>query len=328
MLYFFVMTLLFVVNNPAAETTKTPAVERGIAAAYPKDQGIRKDPVVIYATGFELDIEAPLKVGRDGVLVLKSKQIAHQGQACAQITATKNVDEGGDLAIQWPAGVEECYLRVYVRFDQDTLMPHHFINLGGHTPTYKYRWGGGAGLKPPSGKSGAFSTTLEPPKGEKGAETWKFYSYWHEMHSWQTPTGISDGRPNAYYGNNFHIKQHSPLVRDQWICLEIMLKLNTVGKHDGEQAVWINGQKRGHWKQGSPNGTWLRGTFYAFDKYNQNPQPFEGFNWRTTDALKINKASLQWYLSNNASWPKMKVDKNMVYFDDLVIATKYIGPME
>lgn len=301
-------------------------IEKGIADNYLKDQGITKDSAVIYATGFEQGVQAPLTVTRKGVFTLKDKKIAHSGTISAQITATKNVDEGGDLRIKWKKGVDECYMRVYVRFDKNTLMPHHFINLSGHTPTYKYRWGGGAGLKPPGGSDGAFGSTLEPPSGENGK--WKFYSYWHEMHSWQTPHGAPDGRKNSYYGNNFYVKEGPTLRRDDWICLELMIKLNDIGQHNGEQAFWIDGKKISHWKQGNPEGTWMREYFRTFGQWNTNPKPFKGFSWRTHNILKINKANLQWYLSKDQSWKKMTSDKNIVYFDDLVIATKYIGPMK
>ena len=302
------------------------ADDKSLSEQYPNDKGIAKDPSVIFATDFEDGINEPLKITRKGVVAFKDKKIALSGSGCVQITATKNIDQGGDVKFNWEKGVDECYMRVYVRFDRDTLMPHHFINLGGHTPTYKYRWGGAAGLRPPGGKDGKIGTTLEPPKGENG--TWMFYTYWHEMHSWQTPEGKTDGRKSAYYGNVFRMEEGPTLQRDQWICLEIMLKLNTPGKYDGEQAFWVDGKKIGHWKTGSPKGTWLRDNFRTFSKWNTNPKPFEGFNWRTHKSLQINKTTLQWYLSNNKSWPKMKVDKNIVYFDNMVVATKYIGPMK
>ena len=107
-----------------------------------------------------------------------------------------------------------------------------------------------------------------------------------------------------------------------------MIKLNAIGQHNGEQAFWIDGKKVGHWKPGSPEGTWMRDQFRTYGQWNTKPKAFEGFSWRTQNLLQINQATLQWYLSDNQSWPKMKVDKNIVYFDDLVIATKYIGPMK
>lgn len=302
--------------------------DAGLSAKYPGDVNIADDPAVIYATGFEDGIEKPLRPTRKGVSIVEDADLAKTGSAAAKIAATKDKDTGGDLKIEWDDGVEQVFVRVYLRFDEKTVMPHHFINVGGNTPTYKYRWGGSAGLRPPGDENGAFRATLEPPKNPDGR--WKFYSYWHQMRSWQTPQGEPDGRPNAYYGNNFRALTPTPtLKRDTWVCVEYMIKLNTPGKNDGELAFWIDGKPYGYWRPGSPVGRWLRENFFTYGQYfdnYKNPQPFEGFNWREDPSLKINKASLQWYLSDR-SYKKATVDENIVYFDNLVIATSYIGPI-
>ncbi len=302
----------------------------GLAARYSQDRGIEKNPAVIYATGFESGIEGDLKKRRKGVEILKSKKLARSGRACAKIRATRGVDAGGDLQLTWRKGVDRCYLRVYCRFDKNTVTPHHFINMSGHMPTYKYRFGGGAGIRPPGGENGKFGTTLEPPnldRAPKGRKGWMFYTYWHEMRSWQTPGGKADGRPNAYYGNSFMPDDQRPFVgREKWICLEFMVQLNKIGKHDGEQAFWIDGKKVGHYGPGRPMSAWIRDRLVTKGTWYKNPQPFEGFNWRTDKRLQINRAMLQWYVSGRAA-KRGKADKNIVYFDNLVVATKYIGPM-
>lgn len=302
----------------------------GIATRHPGDRGIAKDPAVIYATGFENGIEGGLKPRRKGVEIFEDEKIARTGKACARITATRGRDTGGDLMLTWKKGVERCYVRFYCRFDKDTVTPHHFVNMSGFMPTYKYRFGGGAGIRPPGGANGKFGTTIEPPdldRRPKGRKGWMFYTYWHEMRSWQTPQGASDGRPNAWYGNNFLADGQRPFVgREKWICVEFMVKLNRIGKHDGEQAVWIDGKRVGHWGPGFPVGTWIRDRFVTSGPWNKKPAPFEGFSWRTDKRLRINRAMLQWYVSKRVA-KKGRSDKNIVYFDNLVIATKYIGPI-
>jgi hypothetical protein len=105
-----------------------------------------------------------------------------------------------------------------------------------------------------------------------------------------------------------------------------MLKANTPGKSDGEQAFWINGKKIGHWKKGEPSGYW-RGDKFVIG--GDNPQPFEGYNFRTSDEVKINRIKLQWYISDEHMKKKKAThDENSVYFDNVVIATEYIGPMK
>ena len=318
---------------PAAAAEKGGALPQGstgIASKYGNDVGIAKDPDVIYATSFESGITGGLKTRRAGVEIVRDAKIARTGAACAKITATRGKDTGGDLQYMWKEGLEQCFVRFYCRFGRDTVTPHHFVTMGGHMPTYKYRWGGGAGIRPPGGANGAFGTTIEPPNfdGAKGKPAgWGFYTYWHEMHSWQTPHGASAGRPNAYYGNNFRPDAQRPCVgRDKWICVEFMVKMNTPGKHDGEQAFWIDGKSIGHWAPGRPVGTWIRDKFATSGPWNKNPKPFEGFSWRTDKRLKINKAMLQWYVSGRVA-KNGKSDRNIVYFDNVVIARKYIGPI-
>ena len=83
-------------------------------------------------------------------------------------------------------------------------------------------------------------------------------------------------------------------------------KCNTPGEHDGEQAFWINGQKLGHfknilWRSNSDvkaNCLWL--LHYGFD----SGDPTKGY-WRQKQ--------------NNPM-------RDTVWFDDVVVATTYIGP--
>jgi hypothetical protein len=326
--WILVAACLLVGQSLAEEAEHQLPEGRGVAAQYPGDKDIAEHPDVIYATDFTKGIEAPLRPQRRGVSLIEDADLARTGGMAARIVATKGADEGGDLSIQWDEGAEQIFVRVYVRFDKNTAMPHHFINVGGNTPTFEFRWGGGAGRRPPGDENGSFGTTLEPPKNPDGY--WQFYTYWHEMRSWQTTEGKSDGRPSAYYGNNFGYPRKTPrLERDTWICVEYMIKLNQVGEHDGEMAFWIDGVNYGHWKPGSPQGRWLRENFFTrgpfFENF-ANPQPFEGFSWRTHESLKINRAQLQWFLSQR-SYGDSEVGEHIVYFDNLVISKSYIGPI-
>jgi hypothetical protein len=147
---------------------------------------------------------------------------------------------------------------------------------------------GGAGVKPEG--SGRFSTAIEP-WGNWGRWTapgrWHFYSYWHEMEA---------SRDGKYWGNSFGVPAAPVIPRDQWICVEFMLKHNSPGSRDGEQAFWVDGALQGHWK---------------------------GINWRTTEQLKANALTLESYITER--WTTNPV--NVVFFDNVVIARHYIGPV-
>ena len=117
---------------------------------------------------------------------------------------------------------------------------HHFVTLGANNRLRgvdKWAGFGGSGLKPEG--QGRFSTAIEP-WGHWGAWTppgrWNFYSYWHEMEP------AKDGK---FWGNSFALPSAPLIPHGQWISAEFVLKHNTPGQPDGEEAFWIDGQIQG-----------------------------------------------------------------------------------
>ncbi len=310
------IVLVFVTLSFGAEEAKT---EKSLAEKYPGDKGIEKDPAVLFASGFEKGFEGWSEYNEKISIILKDAKIASSGSACLQSTATRGKDTGGDVVYKFPKGVEQVYLRFYCKFHKDTIMPHHFVKIRARPE----RFWGSAGKRPPGDK--AFWTGIEP----RSDRTWFFYTYWHKMRSWQNDGGIPnnppDGDGRSFYGNGFWPDKQKPFERDEWICVEAMMKANTPGKSDGELAFWIDGEKIGHWRHGEPVGTWSRDKFVTSGPFYKNPKPFEGFDFRAVDSVKLNQIALQWYVSEKVA-KKSQVDKNIVYFDDVVVATKYIGP--
>jgi len=306
----------------AAELPPTPEGDTGIASRFPMDQGIGNHPNVIFASGFENGFSGWTKHRQSGIHdVVRDPEIVHAGGACLRSTANRGKDSGGDCVYKLPRTVEKIHLRFYARFHKDTCIPHHFVKIRANPTGW---WGGGAGYRPRGDK--AFWTGIEPTK----KHTWLFYTYWHKMRSWNKP----DGRPNnpprgtgrSFYGNTFHPDDQTPFKMDEWICVEAMMKCNTVGKSDGEKAFWIDGKKIGHWRPGEPVGSWIRDKFVTSGSFNRNPRPFEGFDFRSSEEVKFSAIALQWYVSAKVA-QKAKTDMNMCYFDDVVVATEYIGPM-
>jgi hypothetical protein len=196
----------------------------------------------------------------------------------------------GDGLTKWFEPADRIFVRFYVRFDEKCDYVHHFVTLRANKGLRggdKWSGFGGAGLKPAGDER--FSTALEPwgnwakwPAPGK----WNFYSYWHEMKA------SNDGK---FWGNQFIPDPEDNIAKGKWICAEFMLKHNTPGKPDGEQAFWIDGRLMGHW---------------------------QGINWRKSDTLWANALTLESYVTD--SWTKNPV--NTVEFDNLVIAREYIGP--
>jgi len=106
------------------------------------------------------------------------------------------------------------------------------------------------------------------------------------------------------WGSVFNGKQEQ-IQPGRWYCVEVMLKANSnPDKADGEQSFWVDGEMYGR---------------------------FGGFRWRTSDKLKINSFWLLFYNTdqparhNKDPHPESRVME--VWFDDVVIATEYIGPV-
>jgi hypothetical protein len=112
-----------------------------------------------------------------------------------------------------------------------------------------------------------------------------------------------DGRGD-YWGNSFSPGADA-IPRGQWICMEAMVKANTPGASDGEQAFWVDGKLVGH---------------------------FKGIRWRSTELLKLNSFWLQYDVCENSAKhnndPSPKEREYEVWFDDVVLATDYIGPVQ
>ena len=84
------------------------------------------------------------------------------------------------------------------------------------------------------------------------------------------------------------------LERDKWYCLEHMIQVNEAGQADGELAAWIDGKLCIHYK---------------------------GFRWRSTPDVKLKRFGVGVYVHNATR-------DNTVWYDDVVLSTGYIGPLE
>ena len=109
-------------------------------------------------------------------------------------------------------------------------------------------------------------------------------------------------RRGQFWGNEPKGGKRIPAVRDRWICAELMIRTNTLGKADGEQAFWIDGKCAGRWG---------------------------GYRWRKHEDLKVSAVWLLYYVTGDAiRRSKGDVREQHVLFDDIVVATDYIGPQK
>jgi len=225
------------------------------------------------------------------------------GSQSLVMTYTEGQNTGGHLYKMFPEGFDSLFARFYVKFEANHSPVHHFVHMGGYYPLTAWPQGG-AGSRPVGNER--FTTGIEPI-GDKWS--WDFYTYWMIMR------GYAD--PNYFWGNTFHPDPPADITRGEWICVELMMKVNDpVETFNGEQAFWVNGEKIQHMGEGFPNGYWIWDKFYP----HPDSSAFEGFQWRNDDRLKLNFFWLLYYMTGESD----HMDK--VYFDDVVVSTEYIGP--
>jgi hypothetical protein len=278
------------------------AASSPLADQYPGDLGIEKDPAVLFADNFESGDLRKWDQVRGSIIAVSNAP--HAGGFCAQAEMLRGRNTGGD-AIKWfMPGADRVHVRLYVKFSADYQYPHHFIWLSANPRTNRWQAFGKAGLKPDgtyfsSGMEAWFAWGKNPPPGELN-----FYSYFLDMEM--------DPKMNKYWGNSFFPPGPDKGVAagpnrvipalNRWQCWEFMLEANSPDQADGKQAMWVDGKLIGE---------------------------FTGIRWRNDPALRINCFWLEHYGYDNSDPTKQFwKDKQTVWFDDVVVATCYIGPRE
>ncbi len=291
--------------NPSGskESPLDAAAPAGIAAKYQNDRGIEKDPAVLFADNFESGDMARWDQKRGPVTM--TRESPNSGAWSVQMPMNRGENHGSD-AIKWfMPGADTVYVRCYVKFSPDYTYSHHFITLLANQRTNKWSAFGKAGLKPngtyySTGMEPWFAWGKNPPPGEVN-----LYTYFLDMEP--------DRKMNRYWGNGFFApgpekgtaaSEHRfipPL--DKWHCWEFMIEANSAPeKADGRQAMWVDGKLIGE---------------------------FTGIRWRSDMDLKVNSFWLQHYGYDESDPTRQYWGKSQsVWFDDVVVAREYIGPMK
>ena len=299
----------------------------GLAARYPGDVGIGEAQAVVFAENFEEgtleDVakrwgEASNKEGKVQTLS-DTVPPGSPGERSLQMTGTLGENSGGHLFTTWKPGLDTAFLRFYTRFAEDHGYEHHFVELGGYNPPTPWP-NPKAGSRPngddrisvfidPVGWYGRY-----PPPG-----VWNLYTYWHQMKA---------SADNNYWGNCLQPAKPVPVPRGRWQCVELMVKLNSAAeKDDGELALWIDGALAIHVATGTRHGPW---SGMGFQVVESGGRTLPGLNLRTSTALTINHLWLEHYVDPGAQESNKVANPNplnRVWFDDVVVATEYIGPL-
>lgn len=313
-----------------------PVLSNGpaIAASYPGDAGIERDSRVIFVEDFEEASVDALAKRWETASATKSMSFTPDVPAGSKgrqsLVMDRQSGSGGSLygRLRNKAGgfgYDRVFARYYVKFDPDCGEIHHFGTcLGGNLPATP--WPSVKAGQPTDGAK-SFWSGIEP---FGSSWTWDFYTYWCEMRG-SPPRGQT-------WGNSFVHDRDLRVEKGRWICIEQMIQMNGVGDSNGEQALWIDGKLIAHLGKGFPKGRWTFDKFYpgrdgrgvrwdpaAGDRREfdvpAGGAPFEGFRWRTVPELNVNYVWLYVYTQ------KPEGHRMKVWFDHVVVATDYIGPI-
>lgn len=303
-----------------AQQSRLPEGNQGIAAQFQNDNGIQNHSAILFTENFEESTINEMLARweeKQNVSDMSFSPDVPQtsgGKQSYLTTHTGGKGNGAHLYRRLLPGHKQVFARFYVKFDPNCAQIHHFgTHLGGFNPSTPWPQGG-AGVLPEGDKR--FTTGVEPFGNDWN---WDFYSYWQGMRV------HGDGN---YWGTPFLAGAPKPkIIRGEWICVEMMVKMNDpVDESNGEQAFWINGelwrvdgQVVSHAGKGFPKGKWAGGWWQPDSKVDT---AFEGFQWRTVEDLAVNYIWTYVYITKA---PRGHISK--VWFDDIVVATEYIGPL-
>jgi len=276
-----------------------PEGNAGIAAAYPYDSGITSHPDVLFADGFE---------GYTSVSQLTSSRnydSYYQGSNIALDSSTF-FSGSKSLRMRMPATGSEVsnaivknlspkrdvlFMRVYARYQPTYAGVRNAHNGLRITGNYT-----GPGRRP-NGRD-FFLVNIEDSRYRSEGEPGYTHAYVYHPEQddaygehWYPDGSTSNGQQS--FGQYFVARPNVVPPRGQWICYEVMVQLNTPGSRDGRVAVWQDGKLIADW----PN-----------------------LRFRDVSTVQIDQIQLE----NGGQGSSQQNDK---WYDNLVIATSYIGPM-
>jgi hypothetical protein len=282
-----------------------PEGDRGIAARYAGDKGIETDPAVVFHDDFESG--APRQrwdnVYQDAQIRLADEPAnVHGGRRALEFTVPKQQAElSNSLVKQFKDGFDVLFLRYYSRFDPG------FAQIGSsHNGGFLAAIAPGVPFATPGVRADGrnkFIASFENWRGEAGTRSpgdLNVYCYHPEQRSEYGDHFFPSGKvmPNTARPGDFgpHFVARPDLIPElgRWYCYEFMLQANTADRRDGRIACWVDGKLIAD---------------------------FPDLRLRDVDSLKINHAAIDLHIRNNT------IRENKKWYDDVVVATAYIGPV-
>ncbi len=288
-----------------------PEGKAGIAAKYPGDKGIDKDPAVLVAEDFErISSVADLRKEWDVLTNEANLSIAEGateerggGKSLLMTIPKQNVPLATGVAKLLTDTQDILFLRWYMKFEGEWSVPGGSVHNGASISSKYFNQGRATpGIRSDGRNKFLANFENENSIGDAPGHM-NVYVYWPEQgdrwgdHFFPSGTVLpySVKRSGAAtFGRQFKARPDFSPQTDRWYCYEYMVKVNTSGKHDGRIALWVDGKLIGD---------------------------FPNLRLRDVEDLKIDRFGLGLYIANNGKRANRK------WHDNVVAATSYIGPM-
>ncbi|MCW5981469.1 MAG: hypothetical protein KIT09_25515 [Bryobacteraceae bacterium] len=290
-----------------------PEGDVGIAAKYPGDAGIERAPAVLLHDSFE-EWEAPADLHKKWTVVAHEGNMriaaetanVHHGKRALEVAIPRQ-QEG--LSVELRRAIENeqdvVFLRFYAKFEKEYDHARGSSHNGGLIAAHYFPGGRATPGIPADGRN-KFLVNFETERGDhRSPGPLNIYVYYPEQggiygdHIYPTGKVVasvmrSPAPPPVSFGPHFVPRPDFIPELDRWYCYEYMVKANTPGQRDGRVALWVDGKLIAD---------------------------FPNFRLRDVESLKIDMIGIGLYLRPNT------IRENRKWFDDVVAATSYIGPI-
>ncbi len=292
-----------------------------LSESYPGDVGMADDPAVLWTEDFEAgSIDGVISRYDDyknpeGMELVSDVSPESPGDRSMAMRAGGGYQEATDLFKNFGKGDDEWYIRWYVKYRIGAVYHHTGMWFGGYNPPLDWP-NPRAGDRP--GGDELFSVAVEASPDRP--DRLDFYNYWMRMHSWSAAE-------ESFWGNALVFLEATE-YDDQWRCVEAHFRVNTdlESSAGAELELWIDDENIVTFNETEGLGYWVADKFCLENadlpgctdyppEAGQEMIPLD-LQVRTVRELRLNHL-----------WPQnySDEDETVVWYDDIVVATRRIG---
>lgn len=306
--------------------SRTARAAGTLAAQYPGDVGIGADSSVVWSENFEESTLSAFTSRYDtvnnstGMAFVTNVPAASSGTHALGLTSSGSGANATDFYknfINFSSGYTELYYRWYVKYQAGIAWHHSGFWCGGYNPATN--WANPQAGSKPSG-SDRVEIAIEPVWGTGTlSPRLDFYNYWMNQHT-------CSGCGGSYWGNAAVCRLSFTNDENQWMCLELHVKLNTnlASAAGAMLEVWKNDTLVQSYPETGTVGYWVQDHFCP----NGADGPECNYSPSAAGPLDIQFRNSSSLVLNNF-WPQNYITTagvtGTMYLDDMVVATERIG---